>query len=49
MINVIYLWVHLSFSVKVKDSVIKNSKNEMPLGVIIDANLNVNSHLENIF
>ena len=35
-------------SIKVKDSVIKNSDNEKLLGVTIDAAFNFNCHIENI-
>ena len=38
-----------TISIKVKDSVIKNSNNEKLLAVTIDANLNFNCHLEIIF
>ena len=36
-----------SISVKVKDSIIKNSDNEMLSGVIINTELNFNCHIEN--
>ena len=38
-----------TISIKVKDSVIKNSNNEKLLAVTVDANLNFNCHLEIIF
>ena len=44
MCNKIFTFI----SVKVKDSIIKNSHNKMLLGVIIDAKLNFNCHIKNI-